>query len=592
MGVDNGILGLLESPSRHHNLFMYATENKSPNNGDVIRANVVSPEPPTQSPTHDKVSLQSSSDEDTPSTTQSPEKTNTAPEPPRWRFINDAKKSLGYSSIYAGSYIKGQSNDDLGAKYIAPDISLYTPTKENVQPIGKLDSNTLPQSESDDDNCNQVGKLQTNSSSSAIDSAEASSRQFHGLPKTNINNTASTKSLKEWSIAYQVGPKNGERDHVHDTTNDSYSYTMPGTKSPDQKSVDGVGRLKFHSSGTINEENYNVGCMKNEVEYHDERGNCTKSECSEDGKGILFISDNDSSFDVEGTSESDNNDIESSPTLLTEQKSDKDLDSRRKKHRWMYVALLILLILVVILGVLLGKNNNKDAPTYSTAAEGVLIPPVALIVNDTTEVPSSQPSFQPSTSPSKECQTGTIPFTIMKTEAHTTTSTNYVTWRIKNACTGEAITQCYPCSQYDEPVRRHLNENLYTGSITECLPTNTEYALEILSIKDVEQRCCGFDATSVVILYDDNMIIQYETSDNTEPVNITYFGEREIPCLSDIPSTLPTVTASEWPSHIPSQLPSTAPTFSPSNTPTTSPSLNPTEPSTFVSIICLRERTI
>ena len=62
MGGDNGILGLLESPSRHHNLFIYATENKSPNNGDVIRMNVVSPEPPTQSPTHDKVSLQSSSD--------------------------------------------------------------------------------------------------------------------------------------------------------------------------------------------------------------------------------------------------------------------------------------------------------------------------------------------------------------------------------------------------------------------------------------------------------------------------------------------------------------------------------------------------
>ena len=119
MEGDNGILGLLESPSRHHNLFIYATENKIPNNGDVIRANVVSPEPPTQRPTHDIVSLQASSDEDTLSTTQSPEKTNTAPEPPRWRFINDAKKSLGYSSIYAGSYIKGQSNEELGTKYIA-----------------------------------------------------------------------------------------------------------------------------------------------------------------------------------------------------------------------------------------------------------------------------------------------------------------------------------------------------------------------------------------------------------------------------------------------------------------------------------------
>ena len=62
---------------------------------------------------------------------------------------------------------------------------------------------------------------------------------------------------------------------------------MPGTKSPDQKSVDGVGRLKFHSSGTINEENYNVGCMKNEVEYHD--GTWTEAPEGGDNVGDLAM---------------------------------------------------------------------------------------------------------------------------------------------------------------------------------------------------------------------------------------------------------------------------------------------------------------
>jgi len=65
------------------------------------------------------------------------EKKSTTPAPPRWRFVNEAKKSNGYASSFAGSYIKGQSSDELGAKYKPPDISLYKPEKEKVEP-GKL----------------------------------------------------------------------------------------------------------------------------------------------------------------------------------------------------------------------------------------------------------------------------------------------------------------------------------------------------------------------------------------------------------------------------------------------------------------------
>lgn len=31
-----------------------------------------------------------------------------APDPPQWRFVRKAKKTEGYSSDYAGSYVKGE----------------------------------------------------------------------------------------------------------------------------------------------------------------------------------------------------------------------------------------------------------------------------------------------------------------------------------------------------------------------------------------------------------------------------------------------------------------------------------------------------
>ena len=76
-----------------------------------------------------------------PTTTQTMDRQSsekiTTPEPPRWRFINEAKKSLGYSSIHAGSYIEGRSSDELGAKYVAPDISIYNKQPKNDE-VGRL----------------------------------------------------------------------------------------------------------------------------------------------------------------------------------------------------------------------------------------------------------------------------------------------------------------------------------------------------------------------------------------------------------------------------------------------------------------------
>lgn len=48
-----------------------------------------------------------------------------APSPPRWRFVNDAKSTAGYSSLAAGKVVDGKSADELGAKYNPPVINYY-----------------------------------------------------------------------------------------------------------------------------------------------------------------------------------------------------------------------------------------------------------------------------------------------------------------------------------------------------------------------------------------------------------------------------------------------------------------------------------
>lgn len=60
-----------------------------------------------------------------------------APEPPRWRFVSEAKKSSGYSSTAAGTVVIGISSDELGAKYVPPKIISKYKSKE-VQEVGKL----------------------------------------------------------------------------------------------------------------------------------------------------------------------------------------------------------------------------------------------------------------------------------------------------------------------------------------------------------------------------------------------------------------------------------------------------------------------
>lgn len=78
-----------------------------------------------------------------------------APEPPRWRFVNEAKSTSGYSSKYAGVVVSGISSAELGAKYVAPEIK----KEVKVRTIEHFDLVPPDEKEIEQKKLREVGKL-------------------------------------------------------------------------------------------------------------------------------------------------------------------------------------------------------------------------------------------------------------------------------------------------------------------------------------------------------------------------------------------------------------------------------------------------
>ena len=538
---------------------------------------------PTDSPTqhydtHDDVSSPSSSAD-----RQSSSEKITTPEPPRWRFINEAKKSLGYSSIHAGSYIEGRSSDELGAKYVAPDISMYKnePKKEKfIKPAAQRDDQLSMEESSTDKDDTAVGKLNF---SNLFAQKNAQNHKTGGKAIVMCKheeqpNVTPNKSFKEWGTNIGVGQKNDREYNVYNGKMITDAYKMPDVETPNKKNYDEVGRLKFMSNGHTTSEDFHVGKRVCDEQDEKEGGDDGKSVHSDMIGGGLFVdtNDNETCDDVESCTNNPDaniemsNDNDLSKGAVVQQTSDKDVPAWKKKRRCVILLLCLLAILAIVLGATLGKRNDDDE---DRSAAAVLVPPV-VVSNETNAT---------------ECPTDTKPFTIMHPKQYIEEASEF-TWELKDACSGLVVASCLPCSlasmsepQQDgnsiqsqgEPTRRHLKDDqLLHNSANECLPINNEYVFNVLP---ADEPCCGFDATFSIVLYD-NVIIQYGASDDS-----VYFGERETPCESEIPSSYPTIEESATPSITKSQLPSSTPSFPPTNVPTTSPvvSLGPC-PETYV----------
>jgi hypothetical protein len=428
-------------------------------------------------------------------------------EPPKWRFVKEAKKSSGYSSAAAGSYVRGKSSDELGAKYHAPDISLYKPTPERPdvnavdakapsfnqfekdnEEVGALEPRNLYETTPYMKDVEDVGKL--NIDEEKQDEEAVPEGTFAGLPRFDSSNEASSKSFREFDNKYEVGKKPGRKgvwfnSDVSDNYNPkswSYGGVAPG----------GVGRLKFQGTDT-SEEAFEGSIRK--VKKEDEQFNTETIAPMETTRSV-------------GSEHADSSSLKSD-----EQAPPVDGMSRavKKKMRWLVILVLILIPIILILAILLGKEKKKEGSTPIVAAA------VPFITENATEVPS----VAPSTSSILACPTTTKLISIEDPSSQVGANEfSTSTWYVKDACTGDIISSC-KCSQGTFAIGSNRQEivqqgrgsslrNLQNNVIqNQCVPGEGKYEF-VVEAADSDSECCGFDATSYVVKYGDAVIATSE----------------------------------------------------------------------------------
>ena len=313
---------------------------------------------------------------------QSP--SSSAPAPPRWRFIADAKKSAGYSSDAAGKYVRGQSSDELGAKYIAPfiaDVQLYKqsqrvgqvkytlPSKQQskeLADVGKLSIDGVVGSKKE--GRNDVGRLNINED--GLTEVMRPSGSAPSLPRPPNDTPSYRGPFKRFDGKYDVTPK-GDRDTKWLGGNfiDKWRWSSDEKAGP---STRGVGRLRF--KGTNKAEEDFVGSVQ-KTQVHKSQEGTGGENAGRDGMLLQNSSESESS-------------IASGAVFLDMKSLD---DERKKKGRVACIALLLLLGIIAALAAFLGLSGQDEAEPTKIAA--VIVPPPILNVTNT-----SAPSLSPSAS--------------------------------------------------------------------------------------------------------------------------------------------------------------------------------------------------
>jgi len=496
-------------------------------------------------------------------------------EPPRWRFVADAKKTSGYSTLAAGQYIAGKSSEELAAKYVAPDVSLYKAKGEKPD----------------------VGKLQHQPHANNNYSAEDLKV---GQSKLLSNDNDAPSDLNTEVEKLETKPK-GEDDLSQLQTDDvpANKFEEGSHQGDDKNKLDGESPTCFKSNGEI------------------PSGTDSTPDQNEGGRLCDHLDEEDRKEDIN---------LNSPEVSCEEDVDDSAKESNpRRDHRYLYPVVIILLALVIVLGVLLGKKNNSNkssATTSNNAATSPYVSSPIIIVNDTSwpssypsvviKTLSNGPSTTPSPAPSAECNSETKAFSIEHPkegniiESTLFGSSSHATWILKNACSGEVISQCHPCSlgslsltssKPNLSMKGGADKNAYTRrteqqllqNIKKCLPINNEYVFEVQST-GVSESCCSFDPGSFILSFD-NVVLTHAVSDGSDAYDYDwpstyFFGESETVCnkaevkTSSSPtksaSQKPSLVLSEEPSYVPSRVRSTAPSVSPiTNSPTLVPTTRP-----------------
>ena len=511
------------------------------------------PEPPSESATS---AIQ---------TSPPPTPSRRAPSPPRWRFVNEAKSVFGYNSSAAGQPVEGKSAQELGAKYIPPDISIYTPKKEKEK----------------------VGKLEVKEDESVEE--ELPEGEFPGLPALEAVMAKEPKRFREWEPKYHVPPKqikdyawhDGEMDDLYKACNESLS----GSECD-------VGKFEIHSYDAKEVDPkglYNVS----RKDKPDGDGDNWKLALESSWQLSEHNSETEAVTKSETANESSSTQTQAVEVCIAEVKeAETQTEKWSNKKRCRYLLLLLVLLSVILLGAILGTRSD-DVSKEAAAAIAFVVPANA------SDVPSSSPSVSssmfPSSTPSvvsrssvessSECPDGTGKFSIDHSLQISKDRFN-ATWELQDACSGEVISKCLPCSLGTLVLGNRNGKNLQEMEIlqptSQCILSEANYRFRVFSTNDPDS-CCGFDAATFSLTYGNELYSAPDvfTSLASDVFSYTvHFGDGDGKCNSDAQSSYPSMWPTFGMTDDPSRYPTTKPTPLPSPPPTFYPTPFPTSPPT------------
>mmetsp|Transcript_665 Transcript_665/g.1384 ORF Transcript_665/g.1384 Transcript_665/m.1384 type:complete len:461 (+) Transcript_665:99-1481(+) len=339
-------------------------------------------------------------------------------EPPRWRFVADAKRSSGYSSLAAGQHIQGKTSDELGAKYVAPDVSLYKAKGEKLE-VGKL-QRKLPAISNNDDGVDlEVGKLKPSSPPTGETSSD------HSI---EVGQLETTPIKEDESSELQTNVPTNKLEEGDDENNELYGESSNCIESNEEASL-GAASMPVQNKGGQSDDKLDSQLDEEDVK-EDENGKnldggCQKSIGSKKlgtslAVGVATRPDQKKGDGLVNSQDDDETTKETSNIANPIAPKNKDVDDLTKEinpkriHRRLYLEVFVILTLVIVLAVSLGRKTNAgeastttsfDNATKTPDVSGPFLPlnsksrPSSYPIGISTYEPSTRPSASPSKTP-------------------------------------------------------------------------------------------------------------------------------------------------------------------------------------------------
>lgn len=274
-----------------------------------------------------------------------------APSPPRWRFVNEAKKSLGYSSLAAGQVVVGKSAQELGAEYTPPTIVTESESNEEKRAIGKL-------------------KIEQEK----VESSLCKERDVEMISDERGGDVEAVKEIDPIEIhSSNIVNQTSESDNGHEVENISVDEKSPPAEC--------------HSTQP-------TPMKENDATIH-------VSPVEEEIEEVEPTFDDASKIPVDARS-SESSMLSPMKEVITTSEGETAMrPNHRKKQILMAMLLTFAAIVAVILGVLLGENDSENNGLNSNRADSNT-EDETLFTNSNSLNPSSHPTTNPPSYPSND----------------------------------------------------------------------------------------------------------------------------------------------------------------------------------------------